>query len=142
MTINNGTPEPAKSTVNDCVPTGTTPLWLKSVSENYEGCCFRGKGRMARRDEGEYPRWDLRLRSNEARRPSPRTLRAAGLFCPWPALTRLAQAARCGDAPASPPWPRPKSLAAAPFRIFRQALKSPDLLPLQTKTHCNFLATA
>jgi hypothetical protein len=27
-----------------------------------------------------------------------------------------------GDAPSSPPWPKPKSLAAAPLAIFRQAL--------------------
>ena len=25
----------------------------KSLFENYEGCCFRGKGRKARRDEGD-----------------------------------------------------------------------------------------
>ena len=30
--------------------------------------------------------------------------------------------ARFGDAPSSPPWPKPKSLAAAPLAIFRQAL--------------------
>jgi len=30
---------------------------LKSVSENSAGSCFRAKGRMARRDEGEYPPW-------------------------------------------------------------------------------------
>ena len=29
----------------------------KSLSENYKGCCFRAKGWMARRDEGEYPWW-------------------------------------------------------------------------------------
>ena len=29
----------------------------KSRWKNYEGCCFRGKGWMARRDEGEYPSW-------------------------------------------------------------------------------------
>src|SRR5258708_38881328 len=29
----------------------------KSLFGNYEGRCFRGKGRMARRDEGEYPWW-------------------------------------------------------------------------------------
>jgi hypothetical protein len=31
--------------------------FLESLSENSEGCCFRAKGRMARRDEGEYPWW-------------------------------------------------------------------------------------
>src|SRR3989449_9255396 len=29
----------------------------KSLFGNYERRCFRGKGRMARRDEGEYPWW-------------------------------------------------------------------------------------
>jgi hypothetical protein len=50
-----------------------------------------------------------------------KTLRAAGLLsmtCVGSAVT-----ARCGDAPASPPWPQPKSLAAAPLVIFKQALK-------------------
>ena len=35
--------------------------------------------------------------------------------------------ARCGDAPTSPPWPQPKSLAAAPLVIFKQALKRGEL---------------
>jgi hypothetical protein len=30
--------------------------------------------------------------------------------------------AHCGDAPASPPWPQPKSLAAGPHAILKQAL--------------------
>ena len=30
---------------------------FESLFGNYEGRCFRGKGRMARRDEGEYPSW-------------------------------------------------------------------------------------
>ena len=30
---------------------------FQSLFGNYEGRCFRGKGRMARRDEGEYPWW-------------------------------------------------------------------------------------
>ncbi len=33
------------------------PLPAQSLSENWERCCFRGQGRMARRDEGEYPSW-------------------------------------------------------------------------------------
>ncbi len=66
---------------------------------------------------------DLRLRSNEARGPFPRKPSGRRVFCPWPALARPVTA-RCGDAPASPPWPRPISLAAAPFRIFRQALRN------------------
>lgn len=30
---------------------------VKSLIENSEACCFRGKGCMARRDEREYPSW-------------------------------------------------------------------------------------
>ena len=50
-----------------------------------------------------------------------RTGRAAGLLsvaCVGSFLT-----ARFGDARNSPPWPRPKSPAAGPFVIFKQALK-------------------
>ena len=55
--------------------------------------------------------------------PSPklwRTSRAAGLL----AVGRVGSVvtARRGDAPPSPPCPHPKSLAAAPLAIFRQAL--------------------
>src|SRR6266498_4898557 len=32
-------------------------LCLKSLSENYVESCFRGKGWMARRDEGASPQW-------------------------------------------------------------------------------------
>src|SRR5215203_6597984 len=41
--------------------------------------------------------------------------------------------ARCGDARTSPPWPHPKSLAAAPFLVFRQAL---ILIRFQDETNC------
>src|SRR5436189_3982697 len=53
---------------------------------------------------------------------SAKTLRAADLL----ALAGVGSAvtARCGGAPASPPWPPPKSLAAGPHRIFRQALRN------------------
>src|SRR5215472_5604141 len=66
----------------------------------------------------EEPNVGLAIRSQTAF--SAKTLRAAGLLsvaCVGSAVT-----ARYGDAPASPPRPRPKSLAAARFRIFRQAL--------------------
>ena len=53
-----------------------------------------------------------------------KTLRAAGLL----ALAGVGSVvtARCGDAPPSPPWPKPKYLAAAPLAILRQALKQSD----------------
>ena len=52
---------------------------------------------------------------------SAKTLRAAVLL----AVARVGSpvTARFGDAPASPPWPQPKSLAAGPHAILKQALK-------------------
>ncbi len=52
---------------------------------------------------------------------SAKTLRAAGLLSA--ACVESAVTARCGDAPASPPWPRPKSLTAGPHAILKQALR-------------------
>jgi hypothetical protein len=55
---------------------------------------------------------------------SAKTLRAAGLLsvaCVGSVVT-----ARCGDAPPSPPWPQPKSLAAGLHVIFRHALTASD----------------
>ena len=50
-----------------------------------------------------------------------KTLRAAGLLKPDFVVAGLT--ARCGDARPAPPRPAPKSLAAAPFPIFSQALR-------------------
>ena len=36
---------------------GAVRYYSESLFGNYEGCRFRGKGWMARRDEGEYPWW-------------------------------------------------------------------------------------
>src|SRR5579872_5337286 len=51
-----------------------------------------------------------------------KTLRAAALL----ALARVGSflTARCGDARNSPPWPPPKSLAAGPLLISKQALRA------------------
>src|SRR6185436_3435788 len=49
-----------------------------------------------------------------------KTLRAAGLL-PVAGVGSVLTA-RCGDARTSPPWPRPKSLAAGPRGIFGHAL--------------------
>ena len=68
--------------------------------------------------------------SEEQRRQtglSEKTLRAAGLL---PVdFVGSALTARCGDARASPPRPQPKSLAAGPFSIFKQALNGNALNP-------------
>ena len=50
-----------------------------------------------------------------------KTLRVTALL-PWSFVVAFVTA-RYGDAPTAPPRPRPKSPAAAPFPIFRQALK-------------------
>src|SRR5216683_2843114 len=53
---------------------------------------------------------------------SPKTLRAPGLL----SLAGVGSVvtARCGDASTSPPWPQPKSLAAAPLVVSKQALSA------------------
>ncbi len=55
--------------------------------------------------------------------PAAKTLRAAVLL--KPDFVVASPAARCGDAGLAPPRPAPKSPAAAPLPIFRQALKEP-----------------
>src|SRR5258708_7448335 len=52
---------------------------------------------------------------------SAKTLRAAGLLSVAGVASFLT--ARCGDARNSPPWPQPKSLAAAPLVVSKQALR-------------------
>src|SRR5438445_3416413 len=52
---------------------------------------------------------------------SAKTLRAAGLLSV--AGVGSVVTARCGDASTSPPWPQPKSLAAAPLVVSKQALR-------------------
>src|SRR5712664_1533660 len=56
---------------------------------------------------------------------SPKTLRAAGLLSVAGVGSFLT--ARCGDARNSPPWPQPKSLAAAPLVVSKQALRVREL---------------
>ena len=78
---------------------------------------------MARRDERAYPpavckrgatRPDGLLREN----PPGGESFACGRRWLGPYSTR------CGDARASPPWPQPKSLAAGPHAILKQALSA------------------
>src|SRR5436190_16358332 len=68
--------------------------------------------------------------STEEQRSQPacgsKTLRAAGLLPVG--FVGSVLTARCGDARTSPPWPQPKSLAAAPFPIFNQAPKGESFL--------------
>jgi len=65
------------------------------------------------------------LRLREQQSPAAfcaKTLRAAGLL-PVAGVGSVVTA-RCGDAPTSPPWPPPKSLAAGPRAVFRRALRA------------------
>src|SRR6266567_9314737 len=62
---------------------------------------------------------------------SPKTLRAAGLLSVAGVGSFLT--ARCGDARNSPPWPQPKSLAAAPLVVSKQALSAPPVFPSATR---------
>src|SRR5216684_7011307 len=75
---------------------------------------------MARRDEGAYPQRSVTEEQRSQAAFCPKTLRAAGLL----PVARVGSflTARCGDARNSPPWPRPKSLAAGLLLILKQAL--------------------
>src|SRR5258708_33857927 len=92
----------------------------ESLFGNYEGRCFRGKGRMAGATKENIPGGSSTEGQRSQTAFSPKTLRAAGLLSVagvGPFLT-----ARCGDARNSPPWPQPKSLAAPPPVVSKQAL--------------------
>src|SRR5260370_40619758 len=67
----------------------------------------------------EQLRWHSRAGRSQAAF-CPKTLRAAGLL-PVAGVGSFLTA-RCGDARDSPPWPRPKSLAAGLLLILKQAL--------------------
>src|SRR5712691_11015429 len=66
---------------------------------------------------------------------SAKTLRAAGLLSVAGVGSFLT--ARCGDARNLPPWPQPKSLAAAPLVVSKQALSlkrcSSRIMPKRSK---------
>ena len=96
-------------------------IWPRACFKIPWESCFRGKGWMARRDEGGYPQRSLTEEQRSQPAFSAKTLRAAGLLPV--AFVGSVLTARCGDARTSPPWPQSKSLAAAPFPIFSQALK-------------------
>src|SRR2546427_8449653 len=126
------------------------PAWAparaaQSLFGNYEGRCFRGKGRMARRRRRcarPPPSNSEGIREQgEGRRPFPRKPSGRRVFCPWPALTRSLKPAAGRCAPPRPPWPEPKSLAAAPLVVSKQALPAwgqEQWQPLPLKTAQDF----
>src|SRR6266705_4311657 len=93
----------------------------KSLFGNYEGRCFRGKGRMAGATKENIPGGSSTEEQRSQTAFSAKTLRAAGLLSVAGVGSFLT--ARCGDARHSPPWPQPKSLAAAPLVVSKQALR-------------------
>ena len=46
-----------RAQVEDAFVCDETVAAVKSLIENSEACCFRGKGYIARHDEEEYPSW-------------------------------------------------------------------------------------
>src|SRR6266436_6337440 len=109
-----------------------TPLSFRACFKIPWESCFRGKGWMARRECFRTGTRGYSQRSpTEEQRSQPafsaKTLRAAGLL----SVARVGSdlTARCGDALNSPPWPQPKSLAAAPLVVSKQALSAPPVFP-------------
>ena len=82
---------------------------------------FRAKGRMARSEHIPCGSVSEEQRSQAAF--CAKTLRAARLLPVAGVGSLLIPTCRDGDARNSPPWPRPKSAAAGPPLIFRQALR-------------------
>ena len=100
---------------------------IKSLSENSKGFCFRGKAGLAALLLTHRPMRVCSLVAPCQTGLSAKTPRAAGLLPV--AGVGSALAARPGDARASPPWPRPKSLAAEPLSIFKPASQARQKLP-------------
>src|SRR6266851_4947722 len=85
------------------------------------GVLFVPKRPDGGRDDGAYPSAVCDRGATKPEAFSAKTLRAAGLLsgaCVGSAVT-----AHCRDAPASPPWPQPKSLAAESHAFLKQTLK-------------------
>ena len=105
-----------------------SPLWATAHSGEpffepvlkFRGMLFSSKEMDGEARRGRIPFLGLRPRSSQ---PAVclKTLRAASLLAVGSVGSVVI--ARCGDTPRSPPGPHPKSLAAAPRAIFRQALR-------------------
>src|SRR3989441_3483068 len=113
-------------------PLGIEILVVRACLETTRGAVFGEKaGWQARRRRrcARPPRSNSEgiREQGEARRPFPRKPSGRRVFCPWPALARSLQPAAGRCAPPRPPWPQPKSLAAAPLVVSKQALSNTRL---------------
>ena len=95
---------------------------LRACLKTLRGAVFAQQARRRGATKENIPGGSSTEEQRSQRACCAKTLRAAGLSamgCVGSVLT-----APCGDARTSPPCPWPKSLAAAPLTIFRQALRA------------------
>src|SRR5260370_2889525 len=98
-------------------PTGLRPVVRvrKSLFGNYEGRCFRGKGRMAGATKENIPGGSSTEEQRSQTAFSAKTLRPAGLLSPAGIGSSLTPRRR--DAPTPPPRPHPNSPPPPPHNI-------------------------
>src|SRR4051794_23758348 len=97
--------------------------YLRAYFKTTRGAVFGEKAEWSRMRDATKENIPGGSSTEEQRRQaafSPKTLRATGLLSG--AGVGWALTARFGDARASPPWPQPKSLVAAPLVVLKQAL--------------------
>src|SRR5260370_23732328 len=100
--------------------TKSTPGAVRACLETTRGAVFGEKAGWRDATKENIPGGSSTEEQRSQLAFSAKTLRAAGLLSV--ACVSSSVTARCGDAPASPPWPQSKSFAAAPLVVFKQAL--------------------
>src|SRR6266702_6804826 len=103
----------------------SAPRVLRACLETTRGAVFAEKAGWRGATKENIPGGSSTKEQRSQTAFSPKTLRAAGLLSVAGVGSFLT--ARCGDARNSPPWPQPKSLAAAPLVVSKQALRFPLL---------------
>ena len=107
------------------------PGSLRACLKIPRGAVFAAKagGRGATREHTR--QWSVTEEQRSQTALAAKTLRAAGLLAA--AGVGSVVTARGGDAPTSPPWPPPKSLAAEPHGVFRRALSASLLQEIRSQ---------
>src|SRR6266700_6857356 len=98
----------------------SAPRVLRACLETTRGAVFGEKAGWRGATKENIPGGSSTEEQRSQTAFSPKTLRAAGLLSVAGVGSFLT--ARCGDARNSPPWTQPKSLAAAPRVVSKQAL--------------------